>query len=270
MVRLFAFAATLIAASLAIPKPASAANGPRALPCDTGSLRSLASRTHTKLTPCVAAPHKFILETTYYQNASRIGGTALAAYPEARIRYGVAPHWELFVDTPSEIAKSGERGRGIYTMTQTGVGAKVDFARIRNVVYSLSVEGHPPLGALANLNLVPLSDVHLSANWTAGHRREFAVETGVINYATVFHNHLRATSLVAISGTQTLDPLTSVTLELANQSHVYRGSRSQSSGVFSVQRMLSNRVLFNVELGTAFDASANSKPHYLGAGFTIH
>ena len=83
------------------------------MPCAGSSLQDLASRTHAKATPCVAPRHRFILETTYYQNASRIGGSALAAYPEARIRYGMAPRLELFVDTPSEIAKSGERGRGI-------------------------------------------------------------------------------------------------------------------------------------------------------------
>ncbi len=263
-------AAAFIAAFFSVIAPALCATGYRAMPCSDGSLRAVASRTHTKLTPCVASPHKFVLETTYYQNASRYGGTALAAYPEARIRYGVAAHWELFVDTPSEIAKSGERGRGIYVMTPAGYGVKYEFARLHNVVYSVSAESHPPLGAMQNLNLSPLSDVHLSGNWSGAHGREFGFEAGLINYESVQHQHLHATSLFAASLTQTIDPLTAVTFELATQSHVYPGSRSQTSGVVSVQRVLSPHLLFNVELGTAFNVSANNKPHYLGAGFTIH
>jgi hypothetical protein len=249
---------------------ASASAAQQAHSCSDGSLHAVASRTHTKLTPCVAKPHELVLETTYYQNASRTGGTALAAYPEARVRYGVAPHAELFVDTPSEIAKSGEDGRGIYIMTQTGVGAKVELARVHNVVYSVSAESHPPLGALASLDLVPLSDVHVSANWAAGHRREFALEAGTVNYSTVFHQHLRATSVVAGNFTQALNARTAVTLELMSQSHVLSGSRSEHTGVVALQQNLSHRILFNVELGTAFNVCNNTKPHYLGAGFTIH
>lgn len=269
MFRFARSAAVCAGLSFACAASLQAATVPRAMPCTGGTLRDVADRTHGKMTPCVAPPHRLVLEATYYQNASRLGGTALAAYPEARIRYGVAPRLELFVDTPSEIAKSGERGRGIYVMTQTGAGAKFELARARGVAYAFSVESHPPLGALGNLNLNPLSDVHLSAKWSGAHRREFGLEAGVINYQTVYHQHLRASALTAASVTQSVDPKTSLTLELANQSNVYSRSRSQTSAVFSVGRVLNPRLLFNVELGDAFNAAGNSKPHYLGAGFVF-
>lgn len=268
MIRPTLFAASLVAAAFSVCAPAPAATE-RAVPCSDGSLRSVASRTHAKLTPCVAKPHMLILETTYYQNASRVGGTALAAYPEARIRFGVAPRLEAFVDTPSEIAKSGQRGAGVYVMTQTGVGIKYQLGRARNVVYSLSAESHPPLGALANLNLVPLSDVHVSANRSIRPTIEIGVEAGVINYDNTRHTHLRSSALFSASVSKAVSPRTWFTMELASQSNVYSKSRAQSSGVVSVSHILSQRLMFGLELGTAFNAQRDSKPHYLGAGFTI-
>ena len=154
-------------------------------------------------------------------------------------------------------------------MTQTGIGGKFEVARAHGVVYSLSAEGHPPLGALANLNLRPLSDVHLSANWSGAHRRQFGVEVGSVNYETAFFQRFRSSSLLAGTVTQHLDARTSFTLELANESNVYLHARSQSSGVMSVERTLNEHLLFDLELGDAFNAAGNSKPHYLGAGFTI-
>lgn len=268
MIRHVVLAASLTAAVLRTFLPAAAATE-RAIPCSDGSLGSVASRTHAKLTPCVAKRHTLIVETTYYQNASRVGGTALAAYPEARIRYGIAPRLEAFVDSPSEIAKSGQRGAGIYFMTQTGVGIKYELGRTRNVAYSLSAESHPQLGALANLNLVPLSDVHISANRSVGRGIEFGAEAGVINYDNTHHTHLRSSALISASITKAMTSRTWLTIELASQSNVYSKSRAQSSGVFSISHMLSQRILFGLELGSAFNAQRNSKPHYLGAGFTI-
>ena len=262
------FAALLSAAPFSMSSPASAATAER-VSCAGASLRAVASRTHAKLTPCVATTHRFILETTYYQNASRVGGTALAAYPEARLRYGIAPRAELFVDAPSEIAKSGYRGAGIYTMTSTGFGAKYELARSHGAVYAVSAESHPPLGALANLNLVPLFDLHVSANWSPARGRSMGFQAGSVNYNNVRHTHLRSSALVAGWITQETGPRTSFTLELATQSNVYSKSRAQSSGVFSISQLLSQNLLFNIELGSAFNAQRNSKPHYLGAGFTV-
>ncbi|HET9028796.1 MAG TPA: hypothetical protein VFN49_01350 [Candidatus Aquilonibacter sp.] len=261
-------AATIVGSLFAIPPVARAATQ-HAQPCASGSLWSMASRTHAKLTPCVAKPHALILETTYYQNASRVGGTALAAFPEARVRYGALADVELFVDAPSEIAKSGQRGAGIYFMTQTGVGAKYQFARAHDVVYSISAETHPPLGALANLNLIPLSDVHLSANWSGYGGREFGLEAGTINYDNLRHTHLRSSELIAATYTQAFNTRTWWTAEVTSQSNVYSKSRAQSSGVFSVSRMLSSRMLFGAEIGSAFNAQSDSKPHYIAGTFTI-
>lgn len=242
---------------------------PRAMPCNRESLVSMADRSHTKMSPFVTKRGQLVVETTYYQNASKVGGSALAAFPEARIRYGLLPRVELFVDTPSEIAKSGNHGNGIYYMTQTGYGAKVALATLRAVDFSLTAQSHPPLGALANLNLEPLSDVHLSANWSASAGREFGAELGVLNQHTVHHRgHLRASALLALSATQALNERNSLTFELMNQTNVYSRSRSQTSSVVALNRMLSSRMLFNFEVGTTFNEVARSKPHYMGFGFT--
>lgn len=248
---------------------ARASAAQRAVPCTGASLRALGNHTHAKLSPCVAKPHQLIFETTYYQNASKVGGTALAAYPEARLRYGLAPHIEAFVDTPSEIAKSGVGGEGVYVMTHVGAGLKIEVARVRGVVYSLSAESHPPMNALANMQLVPLSDVHMNANWSASHM-EMGVEFGVLNYAQLNDLGRRSAATAAFSLTRSLDRKTSVTSELGFQSAAALGALAQTSATLSVQRELTPRLLFNVEIGTAFNATGGSKPHYLGAGFVMH
>ncbi len=248
---------------------ARASAAQRAVPCTGASLRALGNHTHAKLNPCVAKPHQLIFETTYYQNASKVGGTALAAYPEARVRYGVTPHIEAFIDTPSEIAKSGIGGAGIYVMTHAGVGVKIEFARLHGVVYSLSAESHPPMNALANMDLVPLSDVHMNANWSAN-KLEMGVEFGVLNYAQLNNLGRRTAATAAFSLTRSIDSKTSVTSEFGFQSAAALGALAQTSATLSVQRELTPRLLFNVEIGTAFNATGGSKPHYLGAGFVMH
>src|SRR5271170_4123757 len=39
--------------------------------------------------PCATAPGTLLIEALYYQNASSVGGTALAAYPLLRLRTGI-------------------------------------------------------------------------------------------------------------------------------------------------------------------------------------
>ncbi len=71
-------------------EPAHKSPPPAKAVCD-GSLRSLANTSHARMTPCIVRPGRIVIESMYYQNASSVGGTALAAYPEPTFRIGLAP-----------------------------------------------------------------------------------------------------------------------------------------------------------------------------------
>jgi hypothetical protein len=257
----------LLAAVLLTPQPSFAAKADAT--CAGASVRAVASPTHSRVSPCVVKHRRVAVETTYYQNASKVGGTALAAFPEVRVRYGLVPRAELFYDASSEIAVSGERGSGVYYMTHPGLGARFEVARAGGVLYSLSAEGHPPLSALANLHLIPIFDAHAAANWSASGRNDFAAQAGYLNFETAFTRNQRSSAFGAFSATHGLNGRTWATMELGFQSHATWNARSQTSGIFSLQRSLSETSMMNLELGTAFNAAGNSKPHYLGFGFAV-
>lgn len=257
-------AAVLLASllTLAAPLPAYAAHG---AVCHDASLRAVANRTHGRLNACVVKRRQLIMETTYYQNASKVGGTALAAFPETRLRYGVARNLEVFVDAPSEIAKSGLAGAGVYLMTHAGFGAKYEFAHVRGTVYSLSLESRPPMSVFANTDLVASSDARLSATWAPSVRSSVGAEIGMLNYAT--RGGHRAAATAGISFTQALNARTSLSAEFATQSVAAPGAAARATGTIGLSRALTPHLLVNLELGTTFNATGGSKPHYFGFGF---
>lgn len=264
--------ALLAALVVLVPRLASAdSSSARVTPCAANATHMVSKRSHALIAPCVAPKNRFVLETNYYQNASKAGGSALAAYPEVRMRYGAANHLELFLDGPSEIAKSGLKGRGIYVMAPVGYGATYEFARVRGVSYSLTAENRPPLQPLANIYLMPLSDVHMSATWSGSGRRTYGAEFGVLEYESVRrHSNHRGSSIAAFSVTQEVNRRTFVTAELSDQFRALGGNAPQASATLSMQRLLTQHFVFNLEGGTTFNAKGDSKPHYWGFGLIYH
>ncbi|MGC8484450.1 MAG: hypothetical protein ACP5O6_02255 [Candidatus Baltobacteraceae bacterium] len=271
MRRVFSVALLLLMLLPLAGRSAAAAGASRpTAACKGRTLRAVASRTHGKVNACIATLHRFILETTYYQNASRLGGTALAAYPEARIRYGLAPRIEAFIDYPSEIAKSGDRGTGVYFMTGAGVGAKVGLGEFHHAYFSISGEEHPPLAALANTAIVPDSLYNLYANWSPARTWLLGASLGSYSYtqSNLGYAHV-VTPTGAFSVSHDLNARYGLTAELSTQSVAAYGGSAQTTGTIGIQRVINPRLLFSLEIGTAFNASAGSKPHYLGFGFTF-
>jgi len=257
-------------ATLVIAPVGAATTNKETAACKGRTLRTVASRTHGKVNACIATLHRFIVETTYYQNASRLGGTALAAFPEARVRYGLDPRIEVFLDYPSEIAKSGDRGTGVYFMTGAGVGAKIGLGEFHGAYFSLSGEEHPPLSALANTAIIPDSLYNLYANWSP--QRSWILGAALGSYSYTQSNSGLAhvvTPTAAFSLSHDLNARYGITAEITTQSVAAFGGSAQTSGTIGLQRVINPRLLFSLELGTAFNASADSKPHYLGFGFTF-
>jgi hypothetical protein len=257
------------AAALAIDQPAPKGPPVKAV-CDQ-SLRSIANTSHARMSPCIVRRGQLVVESMYYQNASSEGGTALAAYPEATFRIGISPRVELFVDAPSDVAKSGTHGEGVFYLTHPGFGLKALLSSSSTFATSISVESSPQLHALAHLSLIPLADATLTASWMP--RRSAIVLTAQAG-AFLFRqrgmgHEQRTAATFALGITAPVMKKTWLSLQLNSISTAAMNSPAQSTGTLSLQHEIGRNVLANIQLGTAFNAAGHSKAHYLGFGFTI-
>jgi hypothetical protein len=216
---------------------------------------------------CVVKKHRVAVSTMYYQNASRVGGTALAGYPLLRARYGVTQNAEVFYDAPTELAVSSHGAH--YEMAHAGIGAQGTLAQDGNVALLLTAESRPPLSPLANLYVLPLADVHLTASWTGITGTNFAAQVGTLNYIATNRGHRRSSMFDTVSATAPIASGTWFAGEVGMQSNATYASAGQTRGIASVKHSIGTNSVFNVDLGTALNASGGSKPHYLGAGFTF-
>lgn len=257
------------ALALAVDQPLPKGPPVRAI-CDQ-SLRSIANTTHARATPCVVTRGHVVIETMYYQNASREGGTALAAYPEATFRIGLTPRLELFIDAPSDVAKSGTEGQGIFYFTHPGYGLKAALSNSSTFAASLSVETRPQLHALAHMSLLPMADATLTASWMPRHSNLIITgQAGAFWFQQRGMGHAQKTAATfALAVTTPIMSKTWLTLQLRSFSVAAINSSAQSTGTLSLQHEIGRNVLANVQLGTAFNAAGHSKAHYLGVGFTI-
>ena len=82
--------------------------------CTNASLLTTATGSSQIPSPCIVPGGNLLIETLYYQNASKVGGTALAAYPLLGFDAGLGRRVDAIVDLPSQIAESGRNGAGIY------------------------------------------------------------------------------------------------------------------------------------------------------------
>lgn len=216
-----------------------------------------------------AALHRFTLDTEYYQNASRVGETNVAGYPEARLSYGVAPNVDVFYDAPNEIAESRE-GVPSYFMMPAGYGASYESALSQSFQYGFSGEAAPPNSALANPRLIPLSQFDALGNWTAGSHMEYGVTLGTLNFAPTTRHARHSSPVAGVSATRALGDKTFFTTGLDIQSRSFLGASAQSSGLFGVRQVLSEQMLLNVQAGSTFNSSARSKPHFIAFGVQLH
>jgi hypothetical protein len=215
----------------------------------------------------VVEAHRIVASTTYYQNASKVGGTALAGYPLLRAGYGVAQNVEAFFDAPTELAISSHGAH--YEMAHSGIGAQGTIAQDGNIALMLTAESRPPLSPLSNLYVLPLSDVHLTAAWSDASGSDFAAQVGTLNYIATNRGHRRSSIFDALSAGAPIGQGTWFAGEIGMQSNATYGSAGETRGIASVKRSLGQNLLFDVDLGTTLNAAGGSKPHYLGAGFTF-
>lgn len=226
-----------------------------------------AACTKARTEHCVVKAHRVMISTLYYQNASKVGGTALAGYPLLRVAYGVAQNVNVFYDAPTELAISSHGAH--YQVTRSGIGAQGTIAQSGNAALMLTAESRPPLGPLANLYVLPLADVHLTAAWTTRNGSNIAAQVGTLNYIATNRGHRRSSIFNTLSATAPIAPGTWFAGEVGIQSNATYGSAGETRGTASIKHAIGENAVFNVDLGTTLNASGGSKPHYLGAGFTF-
>ncbi len=209
-----------------------------------------------------------MLETGYYQNASRVGETNIAAYPQARVDYGVAQNVEVFYDVPNEIAES-VRSVPSYTMTGGGFGMSYETIPSHGLQYSLSGQISPPSAALSNPQLLPDASVNAAAAWSGSDALHYGIYVGTFAFSQHGRHGRHSSPETGLFATQALDAKTLLTSALNVQSRSFLGASAQTSGMVGVQRTLSEALMFNVNVGNTFNAAARSKPHYLGFGLTV-
>lgn len=216
--------------------------------------------------PCAAARGTLAIETLYYQNASRVGGTALAAYPLFRLRTGIVRNLEAVVDTPSQIAMSGPNGIGLYPTTRLGYGLSYTFESTARTAIAFGAEMLPPNSRYTVDQAQPQYVLGLSAGIVLGKRWTLSAMLNGTSSPSVGLNRVNPAAAVRVAYSAGDD--TQITAGFAKRV-VVRRSAAQSSFDLAVNRRLCKNLTFDVGLGTTLNPVSNAKAHYLASGFNF-
>ena len=214
--------------------------------------------------PC-ATPHGAVVaEATYMQNASAVGGTALAAYPMLTLRTGVLRNLEFVFDSPSQIAESGLHGIGLYPRSHLGYGLRYTAAQSDRMAIAIVTEVQPPG--------FQLSPNHAQSRYVFGLTSEYEITTRLnlgftsLGTASGKAGVVRVLPSGAFTADYSLSTATQLSTDLGTRI-LARRSPAQSFADVAVSEMLSKNLAFKLGVGTTFNSNSNTKPHYLAAGF---
>jgi hypothetical protein len=213
--------------------------------------------------PCATAPGSVLIETTYLQNASAVGGTALAAYPLLTLRTGIARHVEFVLDSPSQIAESGRAGIGLYPKTHLGYGLRYAGGKNERLAFALVTEVLPPM--------LRFSANHAQARYVLGVTSEYAVNaklrfgfaTSGTSSASAGLAHILPTTVLEAAFFAT--PAIEISTDLGTRITARRAA-AQAFGDVAITETAGRNLAFKLGLGTAFNPVSNTKAHYLAAG----
>jgi len=242
--------------------PAAAADGSNALCAPTNA--PVFDDTMSGITsPCATPPGTIVAETTYIQNASQVGGTALATYPMITLRTGIIHDLAFELNPPSEVAQSGLRGAGVYVPTHLGYGLSYTTSETDRLAVAVFTSVLPPVYRFSPSNVQSKYAAGLTSDYALGSRFSLGLSGQETSSAT------RGLDRILPSGTLSAAYVASSNTEISTDlgTRVYgRKSLAQSYSDVAVDRSLAKHFVFKVGLGTTFNASANSKPHYLASG----
>jgi hypothetical protein len=217
--------------------------------------------------PCAAPPGTLIVETLYYQNASRVGGTALAAYPLFRLRTGIVRRLEAVVDAPSQIAESGLHGIGLYPTTHFGYGLNYTIASNSRMASSVGIEAVPPNSRFSVSENQAKYVVDLTAGYHLNARSTLsAIATGASSLTVGLQ---RIEPAAALRYAYDTGASTQISTDFGARI-IARHSVAQSYGDVALNQRLGRNVTLDAGLGTTFNSVSNAKAHYLASGFNLH
>ena len=235
-------------------------------PCWQLELTDVAQGSSAIPSPCTVAPGAFLLEGLYYQNASKVGGTALAAYPLLQVQAGIFHRVDLVVDAPSQIAESGLAGAGLYPRSHSSYGARYLFAQSQRLALATSFAVSPPASfyapseSQAKYALALVSAYRLTPGLTLRAKSEVSTSH------TVGVGHILPANVLGAD--VAIDRSTVISSDVGSRDVTARVG-AQTFVDVDVKRMLARKLMFDVGVGTSFNAVASSKAHYLAGGLSF-
>jgi hypothetical protein len=266
-----ALACIALAAAFAMPLAVCADTPPLVNGADATDYCSVANAfayldsLYGNVAPCALKPGSFVFEAIYLQNASRVGGTALADYPLVNVRAGLIKRLQFTFDAPSEVAQSRPGGGGAFPITHLGYGLTYTIAQSKRSATALITEVVPPDSSFAPTHtqaryLVGIaSDVALTQKWTLNGTVE---GTSSARYG---FGQVLPTIDAGAAYAPTLH--TQVEADLGERI-VSRHALAQAFGNAAINQRLDTKLILTAGVGTTFNAVNDSKAHYLAAGFT--
>jgi len=264
IVLLRSLGAAALATAMSVGPASAADQAPAATPaCPQGSLFAVIDGTTGLPAACPVAAGTLLLESLYYQNASRTGGSALAAYPMFRLREGLTGRTELVLDTPSQIAESGLDGAGLYPRSSPGFGVNYAFAETSHAALGLGVEDRPP----SSLFATNLSQPKYAVDVTSLYRltQTVSLDALVAGETSRTLGVERVLPAMDLGVGYDFAPDTELSTDLGTR-FVRRRAHWQGFGDFSITQLLRKNLAFDTGIGTTFNPVSNAKAHYIAAG----
>jgi hypothetical protein len=237
----------------------------RASPC--GAITDIAAGAAAGMPEqCPMPAGDLLFESLYYQNASKVGSSALAAYPLVRILTGVTDRASIVFDAPAQIAESGPNGTGLYPHTAAGVGFDYVYAQTTRASFGIGGEVHPPTSLYATSPTQSLFALDLTSAYRVSNAVTIdASATGSQAQRSGYRRLLPTTDIGLVYA---FEQRTDFTLDIGGR-RLARSGRTQPFGDVSLVRSLGHNVAIVTGLGTSFTPSLNTKTHYLSAGVDV-
>jgi hypothetical protein len=245
--------------------PANAQSVPLVSLCGVGDHFALSDDLSGTWSPCTTQPGKVFAEVTYLQNASAVGGTALATYPMLHLRTGITKNLEFVFQSPSQIAESGQRGMGLYPMTHLGYGLRYTVTQTNRFGLAVLAETLPPTSRFSPNQVQSRYLFGLTTEYVVNPKLALGFALNGTSSSSVGFGQIFPSTTVRAAYNVT--PATQFSVDVGTRT-IAQHTAGQSFGDVSFSQMQARNLAFNVGLGSAFNAVANVKAHYLASGFT--
>jgi len=234
--------------------------------CTNASLLTTATGSSQIPSPCIVPAGNFLVEALYYQNASKVGGTALAAYPLLGFDAGLGRRTDVVLDLPSQIAESGRNGAGVYRRSHATYGLRYGFAQTERFALTAAIAVVPPASVYAPSETQPKFRLDVNSAYRLTPKLAIKARSqGATSHTAGVGRILPEQDLGADIA---LGKLTVFSPDLGLRS-VTAHAHPQSFADLCVKHLLSRRIMFDAGIGTTFDQVDHAKAHYVAAGLSL-